>query len=154
MVFQVFKEAMRLFPPIPVHSRQATKDTDLGHGYIIPAGTNIFMSVYNLHRDPKHFPDPEKFDPERFTPQNSEGRHPYAYTPFGIGRRMCVGHVFATMEAKTILSTVLRRYRVTEIEGGVKGLEQTLKMTFVMSPANGIRVKLLPRSHPSHMYVT
>jgi hypothetical protein len=58
------------------------------------------------------------------------------------------------MEAKTILSTVLRRYRVTELEGGVKGLEDTLKLALVMWPANGIRVKLLPRSHPPHICVT
>ena len=154
VVFQVFKEAMRLFPPVPLLFRKAIKEIDLGHGHIIPAGTNIIMSSYTMHRDSKHFPDPEKFDPERFSPQNSVGRHPYAYTPFGIGRRMCVGHVFATMEAKTILSTVLRRYRVTEIEDGIKGLEDTLKLSFVISPAKGIRVKLVPRSHPSHMRVT
>jgi len=144
---------MRLFPPAPVHFRQAIKEIDLGHGHIVPAGANILMSVYTVHRDPRHFPDPEKFDPEKFSPQNSVGRHPYAYTPFGIGRRMCVGHVFATMEAKTILSTVLRRYRITEIEGDIKGLEENLKLSFVLSPANGIRVKLLPRSHPSHISV-
>ena len=153
-MFQVFKEAMRLFPPIPLHFREANKEIDFGHGHIIPAGTNIIISAYNAHRDPRHYPDPEKFDPERFTPQNSVGRHRYAYIPFGIGRRMCVGHVFATMEAKTILSTVLRRYRVTEVEGGIKGLEETLKLSFVVSPTNGIRVKLLPRSHPSHICVT
>jgi len=151
IVFQVFKEAMRLFPPLPVHFRGPIKEIDLGHGHIIPAGTNIIMSAYNAHRDPRHFPEPEKFDPERFSSQNSAGRHPYAYIPFGIGRRMCVGHVYATMEAKTILSTVLRRYRITEFEGGIKGLEENLKLSFVMSPKNGIRVKLLPRSHPSHM---
>jgi len=145
---------MRLFPPVPMHFREANNEIDLGHHHIIPAGTNIFVSVYTIHRDPRHFPDPEKFDPERFSPQNSVDRHPYAYTPFGIGRRMCVGNVFATMEAKTILSTVLRRYHVIEIEGGIKGLEETLKLAFVMSPANGIRVKLLPRSHPSHISVT
>jgi cytochrome P450 len=152
-VFQVLKEAMRLFPPVPLHFRESIKEIDLGNGHITPAGTNIFVSVYNIHRDPRHFPDPGKFDPERFSPQNSVGRHPYAYTPFGIGRRMCVGYMFATMEAKTILSTVLRRYRVTEIEGGIEGLEENLKLSFAISPANGIRVKLLPRSQPSHICV-
>jgi cytochrome P450 family 4 len=145
---------MRLFPPAPIHYREATKEIDLGHGHIIPVGTIIFMSAYNSHRDPRYFPDPEKFDPERFSPQSSVGRHPYAYIPFGIGRRMCVGQVYATMEAKTILSTVLRRYRVTELEGGVKGLEDTLQLSIVMWPANGFRMKLLPRSHPSHISVT
>jgi len=145
---------MRLLPPIPLHYRQAMKEIDLGHGHIIPAGASIIVSAYTVQRDPKHFPDPEKFDPERFSPQNSVGRHPYAYIPYGLGRRICLGQVFASNEAKTILSTVLRRYRVTEIEGGIKGLEENLKMSFVIMPKNGLRVKLLPRSHPSHMCVT
>jgi cytochrome P450 len=149
VVFQVFKEAMRLFPPIPIHFREAIKEIDLGHGHIVPAGALVLMSAYQIHRDPKHFPEPEKFDPDRFSPQNSEGRHPYAYTPFGIGRRMCLGHVFVTMEVKTILSTVMRRYCITEIEGGIRGIQETLKLSFVLSNANGIRVKLLPRSYPS-----
>ena len=151
IVFQVFKEAMRLFPSVPLHFREAFKENDREHDYIIPAGTNIVMSAYNAHSDPRHFPDPEKFDPERFSTQNSAGQYPYAYSPFGIGRRMCVDHVFAIMEAKTILSTVLRRYRVTEIEGGIKGLQENLKASFVVSPVKSIRLKLLPRSHPSHM---
>ena len=67
---------------------------------------------------------------------------------------MCVGHGFDTVEAKTILSTVLRRYRVTQFEGGIKGLEENLKASFVVSPANCICVKLLRRSHPSHICVT
>jgi len=124
-VFQVFKEAVRLFPPVPLDLRQAIKEIDVEHGHTIPAGTNIFLSIYHAHRDPRHFPDPEKFDPERFSQLNSVGLHPNAYRTFGLGRRTCVGHVFATMEAKTILSTVLRRYRITEIEGGIKGLEET-----------------------------
>jgi len=130
------------------------EEIDLGNGYIIPKGASIIISAYNAHRDPRHFPDPEKFDPDRFTPQNSVGRHPYAYTPFGLGRRMCLGQVFTTNEAKTILSTMLRRYRITELQGGIKDLEDTLKMTFIFSPSKGYRVKLLPRSHPSHMCVT
>ena len=145
---------MRLFPPVPVNFREAIKEIDLGHGHIIPEGTNISISAYNVHRDPRHFPDPDKFDPERFSPQNSAGRHPYAYIPFGFGRKSCVGYLFAFMEAKTILSTVLRRYCITEIEGGIKGIEENLKLSFVMTPANGIRLKFLPRSHPSHICVT
>ena len=58
-MFQVLKEAMRLFPPAPVHFREAIKELDLGQGHIIPAGTNIFISVYALHRNPSHFPEPE-----------------------------------------------------------------------------------------------
>ena len=130
------------------------EEIDLGNGHIIPAGASIIISAHNTHRDPRHFPDPEKFDPERFIPQNSAGRHPYAFIPFGLGRRICLGQVFTTNEAKTILSTVLRRYRVTELEGGIKDLDKTLKMTFVVKPTKGFRVKLLPRSHPSHICVT
>jgi cytochrome P450 len=92
-LFQIFKEAMRMFPPIPVLFREAIKEIDLGRVHIIPAGTNIIMSAYTVHRDSRHFPDPERFDPERFSPQKSVGRHPYAIIPVGIGRRMCVGHV-------------------------------------------------------------
>jgi len=143
-----------MFPQVPLHFREAIKEIHLGHGHIIPAGTNIFMSPYSVHRDPRQFPDPKKFHSERFSPQKSVGRHPYAYIPLGIGRRVCVGHVFGTMKAKTILSTVLKRYRFTETEGGIKSLEENLKMPFVVSSVNGIPVKLLPRSHPSHICVT
>jgi len=153
-VFQVFKEAMRPFPPAPVLSRQAIKKINLGEGHIIPAETSIIISACTAHRDPRHFPDSENFDPGRFSPQNSVGLHPYSYIPFGLGRRMCVGHVLVTIETKTILSTVLRRYRVTEIEGGIEGLAENLKMSFAISPAKGFRIKSLPRSHPSQMCVT
>jgi cytochrome P450 len=146
---------MRLFPPSPLLFREEIKEIDLGNGHNIPSGTKITISPYTVHRDPRYFPDPQKFDPEKFSPQNSVGRHTYAYITIGIGRRMCVGHVFANMEIKTILSTVLTRYFITEIEGGIKGLEENLKMlSYIVSPANGIRVKLLPRSHPTHIGLT
>jgi cytochrome P450 len=154
LLFQVLNEAMRLFPPLPAHYRQAIKELDLGHGHIIPAGTNIIMSAYTVHRDPRHFPDPEKFDPERFSPENSLGRHPYAYIPSGIDSRKFVGYEIAIIEIKTILSTVLRRYCITEFEGGIKGLEETLKLSYVLSSASGIWVKLLPRSHKLHIVGT
>jgi cytochrome P450 len=67
-VFQVVKEAIRLFPPAPVHGREAINEIYLGDGHILPKEATIIMSVYNVHRDPTHFPDPEMFDPERFSP--------------------------------------------------------------------------------------
>jgi cytochrome P450 len=134
-----------------VNIREAINEIELGDGHILPKGATIVMPTYTIHRDPMYFSDPERFDPERFAPQNSVGRHPYAYIPFGLGRRICAGHVYAIMESKTIVSTVMRRYCITEIEGGIKGLDEKLKMSFLMTPTNGIRVKLLPRSHPSHI---
>jgi cytochrome P450 len=75
-VFQVLKEAMRLFPPIPEHFREAIEEILLGYLHNIPAGTNIFISVYTVHRDPVHFPELENFEPDMFSSPTSVGRHP------------------------------------------------------------------------------
>ena len=60
-------------------------------GQYVPKGTELAIDLYRLHRDPKHFPDPEKFDPSRFDPENTTGRHPFAYCPFAGGPRNCIG---------------------------------------------------------------
>ena len=84
-------------------------DVDLDNSYIFPVGTPIIVTAYLTYQSPEYFPDPERFDPDRFLPENSVGRQPYAYIPLGLGRRLCVGHFYAKMEPETILSTVLRR---------------------------------------------
>ena len=70
------------------------------------------MLPYIVHRDPRWWDDPDTFDPERFTPERSEGRHKFAYIPFGNGPRKCIGQTFALTEALLILATILPRYKM------------------------------------------
>lgn len=108
---QVIDEVMRLYPPAWIVERQALEEDHLG-SWTIPPGTIVAVSPWVMHRHPGLWEDPERFDPERFSPERSEGRHKYAYLPFGAGPRICIGNNFALMEAKIILTTILQRYSV------------------------------------------
>lgn len=108
---QVVKESMRLYPPAGGATRQPLHDIELG-GYHIPKGSNMAVSSHAMHRNPKLFPDPLRFDPERFSPEN-EGKIPkYAYLPFGGGPRVCIGNSFAMMEARLALITILQQWKL------------------------------------------
>nr|CAD7433666.1 unnamed protein product [Timema monikensis] len=82
------------------------------NGYTLPKGANIVIGAVALHRDHDYFPDPEKLDPERFSPENSQGRHPYQYIPFSAGPRNCIGQRFAMLEMKSTVSKVLRTFKL------------------------------------------
>ena len=110
----VIKESLRLFPPAWGIGRRALQDFDL-RGYRIRKGTNVFLMQWLTQRDPRFFPDPLRFDPERWRvdPVRS-GRIPrFAYFPFGGGPRVCIGAGFAMMEATLLLATIAQRYRFT-----------------------------------------
>ena len=93
----VLAESMRLYPPAWAMGRQATCDVALGP-YLLPAGTYFFFSQYIIQRSAEHFPDPLRFDPDRFTPERKAGRSKFVYFPFGAGSRQCIGEAFAWME--------------------------------------------------------
>jgi cytochrome P450 len=107
----VIDEAMRLYPPAWGFSRQALNDDALG-GYRLPQGWLAFVIPYVLHRLPEFWPDPEVFDPSRFSPEQSAERPKFAYLPFGAGPRQCNGNQFALIEAQLSVATLAQSYRL------------------------------------------
>ncbi len=106
---QIVQESMRLYPPAWIMSRLALQD-DRIQGCTIPAGTSVLVSPYLLHRDPTLWPNPDRFDPDRFAPGRDKERHPFAYIPFGAGPRLCIGNQFALMEMQILLALFARRF--------------------------------------------
>jgi len=105
----VIQEAMRLYPPVWIYVRQPLGDDELG-GYRISKGSMITFSPYITHHHPAFWDHPGRFDPDRFTPERSEGRPKLAYYPFGAGPRICIGNHFAMMEATLAVATIAQRY--------------------------------------------
>ncbi len=116
LCLQVFKEAMRLYPPAPGIFREAIHDTTID-GYRVPKGANILISPYTLHRRPEYFPEPEAFRPDRFTPEHEKLLPRYAYIPFGAGPRICIGNHFALMEGQLLIATLVQHATFTLVPG-------------------------------------
>jgi cytochrome P450 len=112
---QVVDEAMRLYPPGWLMTRKARKDDQIGE-YFVPAGTEIYISPYFIHRNPNLWEEPERFNPDRFTPGLSLDRHPMAMIPFSAGPRNCIGEVFARVEMQIHIMTIARRLRLRSTE--------------------------------------
>jgi cytochrome P450 len=107
----VLREAMRLYPPAWLIGRRALVDVELG-GYVVPAGSIVILSPWVTHRDARFFADPFRFDPGRWTRQAEAARLRFSYFPFGGGIRRCIGESFALMEAKLLLASIARRWRL------------------------------------------
>ncbi|XP_018909245.2 cytochrome P450 4V2 [Bemisia tabaci] len=139
---QVIKESLRMYPSVPLISRKVKEDVQFGK-YTIPEGATVALSIYCLHRDPKYFPNPNTFDPERFNSDNNTGRHPFAYVPFAAGVRNCIGQKFALMEEKIVVSYILRNFIIESLYG-MDELE--LSFDLVLRSQKPLDVKLKPRS--------
>ena len=113
---QALQEAMRLYPPVPAMVRRVVADTDLGE-HRLKASTQIVIPIYALHRHVQLWENPNTFDLARFAPERVKARSRYAYLPFSAGPRVCIGAVFAMLEAVVILATLVRAFRFRLVPG-------------------------------------
>lgn len=137
---RVFSEALRLYPSAWLFSRLAMEDDRLPTGTTVPAGGTVLLSPWTLHRSEKHWPDPTRFDPERFQPAARDARPPFAYFPFGGGTRRCIGEPFAKMEAALVLATILQRLSFAPVPGATPVPEPL----FTLRPKGGVHLKVRP----------
>ena len=137
---KIAKESMRLYPPAYGLGREAIEGFELG-GYRVPARSQVFMFQWATQRDPRYFTEPNRFYPERWTEEFTNGLPKYAYFPFGGGPRACIGNYFALMEVVLLLATIGQRFRLSLVPEHPVSLMPAMSLR----PADGIRVKLEAR---------
>ena len=137
----VMAESMRLYPPAWALGRMALKDFAIG-GYVVPKKSLVLMSQYVMHRDPRYFADPLRFDPERWSPQARETRPPFSYFPFGGGPRRCIGEGFAWMEGILLLATLAQHWQMRLAPNH----PVEIKPVMTLRPKHGMRMTVTRRS--------
>jgi cytochrome P450 len=138
----VVKESLRLCPPTAaLFTRQALAEVEIG-GYRLARGSLVSMSPYVTQRDLRWFPEPERFDPDRFAPGRVEAIPEYAFFPFGAGPHVCVGNAFALMEITLVVATLVQRFGI-ELTPGQEHFVPELKVS--LRPKGGVWVKPVAR---------
>jgi len=117
----VLFEALRLYPPAWTIARNVIDDDEVC-GYSVPCGSFVLLSPYITQRLGEFWPDPERFDPQRFTAANVRGRHRFAWFPFSAGPRVCIGKQFSMLEGQLILARVMREFRIN-VDSGTLGFK-------------------------------
>lgn len=134
----VFKEAIRLFPPLVTTPRQLNKDIEF-EGYKIPAGTRSGINIFNTHRDPRYWQNPSSFDPTRFD-RKEDKNHPYQFIPFGGGVHKCIGMHLSMMESKLLLTHLCKNFEITSLSQQVE-----FKAVPIWSPKSQFRLRFKKR---------
>ena len=139
-VEMVFAESMRLYPPAWAIGRKTIQPFSLG-GYEIAANSIVLMSPFVMHRDPRFFPDPDRFDPDRWLPEVASTRPKFAYFPFGGGARLCIGERFAWMEGVLLLTCLAQKFAPKLVAGH----PVETKAMITLRPKHGMKMILEPR---------
>jgi cytochrome P450 len=137
----VLAESLRLYPPAWAIGREVKSSTRI-YNYEVPKGAICLMSPYVMHRNPRYFPDPDRFDPDRFTQEAKQNRPKFAYFPFGGGPRTCIGERFAWMEGVLLLATIAQRWRFNLVPNQV--IEPHPQIT--LRTLHGVKMILRPAS--------
>ena len=135
----VLKEAMRLYPSAPFLGRLAVQDDQIG-GYHIPAGADVVLAPWITHRHPAFWDQPERFDPQRFTPEQEKARHRYAWFPFGGGPRACIGQHFSMLESVIALAALVRDFQFAARPG-----EPARTNHITLRPTHGVPSRVTAR---------
>ena len=131
----VLAESMRLYPPAWIVGRRAMGPFE-ANGYTIPARSIVLLSQYVMHRDERWFPEPDRFDPDRFLPERQAERPKFAYFPFGGGPRVCIGEQFAWMEGIILLATIVQRWKLRLVPDHPVALQPII----TLRPKHGMRM--------------
>ncbi|XP_063919121.1 cytochrome P450 4C1-like [Zophobas morio] len=140
---RAIKEVLRMYPSVHFISRKLGEDMVTRCGHTISKGSMVNLHIYDLHHNPEIYPDPEKFDPDRFLPENSQTRHPFAYLPFSAGARNCIGKKFAMLELKTAICGILANFVLEPIDSASTIV---LVADIVLRTKEGIKVRFVPRA--------
>ncbi|ODM89459.1 Cytochrome P450 6k1, partial [Orchesella cincta] len=140
----VINETLRFMPPAARTERVCTKDYKIpGTDTIIEKGTMVSLPVLGIHRDERFYENPNKFDPERFTPEKKAERHPLTFAPFGHGNRNCIGMRFALTEVKAVVASLVYNFKLEP--GTLTEIPVKFSNNTTLKPANGMWLKMTPR---------
>nr|XP_012217196.1 PREDICTED: cytochrome P450 4C1-like [Linepithema humile] len=141
---RVIKETMRLFPAIPVVARFLTEDLKIGET-ILPKGADVFMSIFHMHRNKKHWSNPLMFDPDRFLPEKQKHCSKY-FIPFSNGLRNCIGQKYAMISMKIVLATLIRTFEF-KVNKNIKINDIKLNMDISLCTIDPLKVKIKKRDY-------